>query len=158
MYNDNSRKHRWCIVTGATSWASEEQSITGSPYRFNGGSVDTTGSGSGCTEMSRSAVSTSSQRSLWAQTPMAIETIIQHDCSEIAALVAAKHNFSYSSGPPGATRSCTRVPRRDMQARTKFHKRFISSEETKSLIGVRENIHFAWVSVSFGRSDSVSIQ
>ena len=117
-------------------------------------------SGSGGMEVPRSVVFTLSQRSRWAQTPIAIEIIIQHDCSEIEVVpVSAKHNFSYSSCPPEDTRFCTRTPRRDMHARMKFRKRFMSSEETKSLIRVRrENIHLAWVSVSFGCSRSVSIQ
>ena len=122
--------------------------------------MEDVGSGGSGKGMPRSVVSTSSQRSRWAQTPIAIEMIIQHDCSEMeVASVSVKHSVSYSSGPPEVTRRRTRVPRRDMQARTKFRKRFMSSEGTKSPIRVRrENIHLAWVSVNFCCSGSASIQ
>ena len=124
------------------------------------GSTNVTGSGDDWAETPRSATSTSSQRSRCAQTPTAIEMIIQHDCSEMeVAPVPVKHSLLYSSSPPEDIRFCRRTARREMRARTKFRKRFMSPEETKSPIRIRrENIHLAYVSVSFVCPGSVSIQ
>ena len=156
VYNDRLRKRQCRHFRLRASWGSSPSHHVGPAE----GSAEVATSRGGGMEMPRSVASTSSQRSRWAQTPTAIEITIQHDCSEIEVVPApTKHSFSYSSGPPEDTRFCTRTPRRDMQARTKFRKKFMSSEETKSPIRVRrENIHLAWVSVSFDCSGTVSIQ